>query len=115
MKKLPPYGRRLVVPNNKIIVLFVGAPHCWIAARESINKGHQNILVLPTIASVTQYQWPVEHKSVIVVDFTGGPISDLDRLAQVLMNNGAAFVGASQLGSDTSYQYEENPHGKPTN
>lgn len=100
MKKPPPYGRRLVIPETRIIMLYVGEPSCWEAAKEDRYLGLFNHLVLPYIREVDRYKWPINDCVVTVIDFGISDPEEMKNLFFVLTKAGASEVGFREMHND---------------
>ena len=106
MKKLPPYGRRLVIPRQtKIVMLYIGAPHCWQAAKQDQLFGLVNHLVLPDISEVSQYKWPLDDCCVVVIDFGISGQTEIENLIISLVEANAAEISVRQINSDRIVVY----------
>ncbi|WP_299734847.1 hypothetical protein [uncultured Endozoicomonas sp.] len=110
MKKLPPYGRQLFVsPQTRILMLYVGTPHCRQAAKHDQSLGQFHHLVLPEIKDAEQYRWPVKDCVITAIDFGGSEHPEVEHLIAVLAEAGAAEVSVRQIHTNqiTVYDREE--------
>lgn len=90
MKKLPPYGRRLVIPRQtQIVMLYVGNPGCWQAAKRDQFAGQYNHLVLPNVHEANQYLWPVNDCAIVAIDFGNSEPPEIESLITHLAEAGA--------------------------
>ena len=68
-KRLPPYGRQILVPALPYLMVFVGEPECWQHCAEQRQLGFRNNLCLPDINDAGRYDWPVRNLHTVVILF----------------------------------------------
>ena len=85
---LPPYGRQFVdvIPSSGIRV-WIG-PSAWDRAKRCGYPA----MVLPDETDPAEYRWPVESEGVLVFEHGVYDTDRLERVAQVLLENGAQMV-----------------------
>ena len=109
MKKMPPYGRQLVIPRPlRIVMLYVGTPECWQAAKNDRQVGQKNHLVLPLITDAKKYQWPVHDCSVVVIDFYNSGLTEIRLLINMLIQAGAKSVDLRQISKSPTICYQRS-------
>lgn len=112
MKVLPPNGRQLVIPRPiRLVMLYVGSPQCWQAAKNSKQLAQQNHLVLPLITDAKKYHWPVHDCPVVVIDFDDSALTDIGILIGVLLQAGARSVDVKQINKPQTIRYQRPEKG----
>lgn len=107
MKKLPPYGKQLkVVSPINLVMLYVGDPEGWIAAKADHQAGLNHSLVLPAMYKVDEYQWPVNGCHVVLIDFTMSDAQEVNKLITVLFEAGACSLNIRQPPCEQVFFYD---------
>ena len=88
------------MPETRIVMLYVGEPYCWEAAKYDRSFNQFNHLVLPYIHEVGRYRWPIDDCVIVVIDFGISEPEDVRNLIFVLAKAGAAQVAVRQMFND---------------
>lgn len=88
-----PYSRHFQESGPGGVVLYLGSQEGWQAAKNNIEIGASDVLLLPAGESPDQYRWPfLVGRSVVIVDYTGVTSEYGRTVARHLLNVGATEV-----------------------
>ena len=107
-KRLPPYGRQLLIPPVPYLMVFVGEPECWQHASEQRRAGLSNNLCLPDIDRAGDYQWPVKGLLVIVILFGHYSPEQCLHLVNVMGSYHPQEIAVRNWGEQTVVCYQED-------
>ena len=107
-KRLPPYGRQLLIPPVPYLMVFVGEPECWQHASEQRQSGLNNNLCLPDIDRAGDYEWPVIGLSVDVILFGYYSPEQCLHLVNVIGSYHPADIFVRNWNEQTVVSYQED-------
>ena len=105
MKSLP-FSRSFDSTQDLTILLYLGSPLGWQAAKSEVNCNRGNVLLLPAFSDPDEYQWPVNARRVFIVDYEG--VENGRAIGKHLMYEGASEVWWSLPDRDVHFVHEDN-------
>lgn len=106
MSRALPYSRRFRAGASTTVVVYIGTPGGWAAAKRDVAGGADDVLLLPAGGAPDQYRWPdLSDRSVYVVD-DRSHADDTDAIARHVMAHGARDVLWSRRDDDVLYHRE---------